>query len=211
MKASTLPRTRAIVLALALAAAATPALAQSRGDWTLGVGAHQIAPKSDNGSLAGGTLPVDVGSNVRPTITAEYFVRDNLGIEVLASLPFEHDIAIDGLGKVGSTRHLPPTVSLQYHFNSAGKVSPFIGAGLNYTVFFSEDTRGALAGSELDLDNSLGFAAHAGLDIRIGARGAVRLDARWIDIDTEVELDGVALGTVNIDPLVYGAAYVLRF
>lgn len=211
MKASNFPRTRAVALALALASAATPALSQSRGDWTLGLGVHQVAPKSDNGSLAGGTLPVDVGSNIRPTITVEYFVRDNLGIELLASLPFEHDISIDGLGQVGSTRHLPPTLSLQYHFNGAGKVSPFIGAGLNYTVFFSEETRGALSGSELDLDNSLGLAAHAGVDIRIGERGALRLDARWIDIDTEVELDGASLGTVNIDPLVYGAAYVLRF
>lgn len=198
-------------LALALCATAVPALAQSQGDWTLGLGAHQVAPKSGNGSLAGGTLPVDVGSNVRPTITAEYFVRDNMGIEVLASLPFQHDISIDGLGKVGSTRHLPPTVSLQYHFNGAGKVSPFVGAGVNYTLFFGEDTSGALAGSDLQLDDSFGLAAHAGIDIRIGERGALRLDARWIDIDTEVELDGAALGTVNIDPLVYGAAYVLRF
>ncbi len=206
-------KTRLLTAALALALSATilPAMAQSQGDWTLGAGAHQIAPNSGNGSLAGGTLPVDVGSDVRPTITAEYFVRDNWGVEVLASLPFKHDISIDGLGKVGSTRHLPPTVSLQYHFNGAGKVSPFVGAGVNYTLFFSEDTRGALAGSELELDNSFGLAAHAGIDIRVGERGALRLDARWIDIDTDVKLDGADLGTVNIDPLVYGAAYVLRF
>lgn len=198
-------------LAIALSAAALPALAQSKGDWTLGLGVHQVNPKSDNGSLADGTLPVDVGSDVKPTITFEYFVRDNLGVEVLASWPFEHDINIEGLGQVGSTKHLPPTVSLQYHFNGNNKVAPFVGAGVNYTKFFSESTRGALAGSDLSLRGSWGLALHAGLDFKVNEKSAIRVDARWIDIDTRVRLDGTDLGTANIDPLVYGAAYVLKF
>jgi outer membrane protein len=202
---------RKLLLVLALAATAVPAFAQSQGDWTLGVGAHQVNPKSDNGSLAGGTLPVEVDSDIRPTITFEYFVRDNLGVEVLAALPFEHDIKIEGLGTVGSTKHLPPTVSLQYHFNSQGKVSPFLGAGVNYTAFFSEDTGGALEGADLKLDDSWGVAAHAGLDFAIGERGALRVDVRWMDIDTDVELDGADIGSVEIDPLVYGLAYVFKF
>ncbi len=198
----------ALILAVS---AAAPAMAQSQGDWTIGAGVHQVAPKSDNGSLAGGTLAVDVGNDVKPTITGEYFIADNLGIEVLAALPFKHDINIAGLGRVGSTKHLPPVVSLQYHFNSAGKVSPFIGAGLNYTTFFSESTGGALAGSKLKLDDSFGLAAHVGLDFQISPKAAIRVDARWADIDTDVRLDGAKLGTVNIDPLVYGASYVVRF
>jgi outer membrane protein len=199
------------LIAAGLCAAPAPAFAQSQGAWAVGVGAHQVDPKSGNGSLAGGTLPVDVGSDAEPTLTAEYFVLDDLGIEVVAALPFKHDIAIEGLGKVGSTKELPPTFSLQYHFNSAGKVAPFVGAGLNYTAFFGEDTRGALAGSRLKLDDSWGLAAHAGIDFAVGKRGAIRIDARWIDIDTEVKLDGAKLGTVEVDPLAYGAAYVFRF
>ncbi len=203
-------RTSALALALVLGGAATPALAQSAGTWTVGVGAHQVNPKSDNGELAGGTLPVEVESNVRPTITGEYFIADNVGIEVLASLPFKHDIAIDGLGTVGETKHLPPTVSLQYHFGQ-GKVKPFVGAGVNYTKFFSEETSGALEGADLELDASWGLAAHAGVDFKVGDKGAIRVDARWIDIDTDVSVEGEKLGTVNIDPLVYGVAYVFSF
>jgi len=199
-----------LAIALAFGGLALPAFAQDAGQWTFSVGAHQVNPKSDNGSLAGGTLDVEVGSNVRPTFTGEYFVRDNLGIEVLASVPFQHDIDIKGLGKVGSTKHLPPTVSLQYHFGN-GSVKPFVGAGINYTYFFSESTSGALAGSKLKLDNSWGLAAHAGIDFKVGEKGAIRIDARWIDIDTDVKLDGANLGTVNVDPLVYGAAYVFSF
>ncbi len=199
------------LLALILALPAAPAAAQSRGDWTLGVGAHRVDPKSDNGALAAGTLPVSVGASLRPTLTLEYFLRDGLGLEVIAALPFQHDISIDGLGKVGSTRHLPPTVSLQYHFNSGGPVSPFVGAGLNYTAFFDEDARGALDGARLRLGDSWSAALHAGVDFALGERGAIRADLRWIDIDTRVELDGARLGTAEIDPLVYGLAYVRRF
>ena len=203
-------------LLAAVGMCSAPVLAQSKGDWTLGLGVHQVNPKSDNGALDGsalelGRLPVDVDSDVKPTFTGEYFIADNLGIEVLAALPFKHQISIDGVGVVGETKHLPPVVSLQYHFNSAGKVSPFVGAGLNYTVFFSQKTRGALAGADLDLDNSWGLAAHAGLDFKVGERGALRVDIRWADIDTEVKVNGANLGTVNIDPLVYGAAYVRKF
>ncbi len=198
-------------LAAAVSLAAAPAMAQSKGDWTVSAGVHQVAPKSNNGSLAGGTLKVDVDSDIKPTITGEYFIADNLGIEVLAALPFKHDININGLGRVGSTKHLPPVVSLQYHFNSKGKVSPFVGAGLNYTTFFSEDTTGALAASKLKLEDSWGLAAHAGVDFAIGEKGALRVDLRWIDIDSKVKLDGEKIGTVNIDPLAYGVSYVFKF
>ncbi|HBS61147.1 MAG TPA: hypothetical protein DEB32_00120, partial [Stenotrophomonas sp.] len=184
---------------------------QSKGDWTIGAGVHQVAPKSNNGALAGGTLKVDVDNDIKPTITGEYFIADNLGIEVLAALPFKHDINIAGLGRVGSTKHLPPVVSLQYHFNSKGKVSPFVGAGLNYTTFFSEETGGALAGSSLKLDDSWGLAAHAGVDFAVSDKGSLRVDVRWIDIDTGVKLDGEKIGTVNIDPLAYGVSYVFKF
>lgn len=193
-------------ISLILATAAVPAFAQSAGTWTLGVGVHQVDPQSDSGVDG-----LDVDSSVRPTITGEYFIADNLGIEVLAALPFEHDIDVDGAGTVGSTKQLPPTVSLQYHFNSAGTVSPFIGAGLNYTTFFSEDTEGALQGADLKLDDSWGLAAHAGLDFAIGQKGAIRIDVRWIDIDADASVNGAKLGTVEIDPLVYGAAYVFKF
>lgn len=210
-------RTPALLLAALAAAFALPAAAQSRGDWTLGLGVHNVDPKSDNGRLDATALglgplpPTEVGSSVRPTITAEYFIRDNLGLEVLASLPFQHDIDIRGVGRVGSTRHLPPTVSLQYHFANASRATPFVGVGVNYTTFFSEDTTGALAGTDLSLDDSWGLAAHAGIDFAVGARSAIRLDARWIDIDTDVKVNGTRVGTANIDPLVYGAAWVVKF
>ena len=205
-----------LALAAVLAMAAAPALAQSAGSWTLGVGAHHVAPKSGNGTLTAtplGNLKMDIGSNVRPTITGEYFLKDNLGVEILAALPFQHDINVVGVGKVGSTKHLPPTVSLQYHFGQ-GKVRPFVGLGLNYTTFFSTKTEGAIDGTNLDLSNSWGLAGHIGVDFQVSEKGAIRIDYRKIDIDTDVKLNGAKLGTrntVNIDPSAYGIAYVMSF
>ena len=173
-------------------------------------------PKSDNGTLTAtplGNLKMDIGSNARPTITGEYFLKDNLGVEILAALPFQHDINVVGVGKVGSTKHLPPTVSLQYHFGQ-GKVRPFVGLGLNYTTFFSTKTEGAIDGTNLDLSNSWGLAGHIGVDFQVSEKGAIRIDYRKIDIDTDVKLNGAKLGTkntVNIDPSVYGIAYVMHF
>ncbi|MBD9536454.1 OmpW family protein [Stenotrophomonas sp. ATCM1_4] len=203
-------------LAAAMALAAAPAMAQSKGDWTLGVGVHAVDPKSDAGDLNGaalglGALPTKVDSSVRPTVTFEYFVADNVGIEVLGALPFKHEISIDGVGKVGETKQLPPVVSLQYHFANSSKVTPFVGLGVNYTKFFSTDSKGALAGTKLKLEDSWGLAAHAGLDFALSEKGALRVDLRWADIDSKVKVNGNTLGTAKVDPLVYGMAYVFKF
>ena len=199
------------LLALAAAGVASPAFAEAKGDWTLGVGVHQVAPKSDNGKLVNGTLKTEVGNSIRPTITFEYFVADNVGVEVLGALPFKHEISLKGLGKVAETKQLPPVVSLQYHFANDSKVTPFVGVGVNYTRFFGTDTKGALKGSDIDLGSSWGVAAHAGLDFAVTDKSAVRVDVRWADIDSKVKLDGAKIGTANIDPMVYGVAYVLKF
>ena len=198
------------LLALALACGvASPALAAEAGSWSVALGAHVVDPGSGNGSLAAGALEADVGSDWRPTITAEYFFTPNLGLEVLASLPFEHDISLNGV-RAGATKHLPPTFTLQYHFNGE-KASPFIGAGVNYTLFFDQETTGPLAGTHLDLGNSWGLAAHAGVDFKLADNRAIRVDVRWLDIDTDVSVNGADVGTVNIDPIAYGVAYVWNF
>lgn len=194
-------------LALALISAAaltTPALAQSVGDMTLGLGLGFVQPKDDNGIVAGGTT--EIGSNTRPTITFEYFIRDNIGLEVLAALPFKHDIKIGG-AKVGTTKHLPPTVSVNYHFPTGGALKPFIGAGINYTTFFED--RSPLG--DLKIDNSWGLAAHLGVDYAISEKGALRMDLRYLDIDSDVKLNGAKVGRVEVDPLVAGVAYVMKF
>lgn len=129
----------AICATAALALSASGAVAQQAGDWTLGVGIGHVKPKSNTGLLAGN--PSSINASTRPILTAEYFVMDNVGIELLAAVPFRHTVTISGVG-TATTKHLPPTVSLNYHFANDSAVTPFVGAGLNYTNFFS--TKSAL-------------------------------------------------------------------
>ncbi|MBL3571028.1 OmpW family protein [Rhodovulum sp. BSW8] len=195
------------LFAIAMTAAAlagSSAFAQSQGDWTLGLGLGYVLPKDDNGRLAGSES--HVGDNARPTITFEYFFADNWGVEVLGALPFKHNIHIDGVGEA-DTLQLPPVVSLQYHFATSSSVTPFLGAGLNYTTFW--DTDSALG--DVDIDDSWGLALHAGVDYAIDERHAIRADVRWIDIDSDVKLNGSKIGTAHIDPWVFGVSYIWKF
>lgn len=212
---------QSLVLAAATALTMTSAFAIPAGTWTVGAGAHYVDPKSDNGTLADGTLSVDVDvdGDVRPTITGEYFVANNVGVELLAAIPFHHDITLTpttgGDPINAKTQHLPPTLSLQYHFdgyNLPMNVKPFVGVGVNYTTFFKEKIS---TGAELKLDDSVGVAGHIGVDIPFAKTEALRIDARYIDIKTDASLNngGVTteLGEVDISPWVYGVAFVKSF
>ncbi|PKQ14013.1 MAG: hypothetical protein CVT70_00700 [Alphaproteobacteria bacterium HGW-Alphaproteobacteria-1] len=198
----------ALTLAALMASMAVPALAQEKGDFLLGLGLGWVEPTQNSNTLAG---KIDVDGNLRPTITIEYFIADRIGVELLAAWPFQHDVNLQGAGKVAEVKHLPPTLSLQYHFVNASKVTPFVGAGINYTYFFDETGKGALAGVNVDLDDSWGLALHAGIDYAISERSALRADVRYIDIETDTKVGGVDIGKVKIDPWVFNIAYVLKF
>lgn len=196
------------IAALALALASPLAIADA-GDWVFKFGAHNVDPKSDSGVLAG-TFNASVDANIQPTFTLEYFLTDNWSLEVLAALPFEHDVELDGV-KAATTKHLPPTVSFQYYFAPQARVSPYLGLGVNYTRFFSEKTSGPLAGADLALGSSWGLAAHAGIDFRINDQWLFGIDLRKMDIDSDVRLNGADIGSVAIDPLAYGLYLGYRF
>ena len=198
----------ALTLAALMASTAAPALAQSRGDFLVGLGLGWVEPSEKSNTTAG---RIDVDGNLRPTLTVEYFVADRIGVELLAAWPFQHDVNLQGAGTVAEVKHLPPTLSLQYYFVNTSPVTPFIGAGINYTYFFDEDGKGALAGQNVDLDDSWGLALHAGLDYAISERAALRADIRYIDIETDVKVGGADIGEVKIDPWVFNIAYVMKF
>ncbi len=201
---------RHLPLILFLAAVAPAAHAAKAGDWEVKFGLHSVTPKSDNGHLAGGALKTDVDNSVRPTVSLEYRITPNLGVEVLAALPFEHDVKLNG-AKAATVKQLPPTVTLQWHFLPDGNIDPFVGVGLTYTRFFSIDETGPIAGTRLDLDDSWGPSAHAGVAFALSDRWSLTGDVRWARIRTDAKVDGVKVGTVNIDPMVYGLAVGYRF
>ncbi|SEM08273.1 outer membrane protein [Roseovarius tolerans] len=197
----------ALTLAALMASTAAPALAQEQGDILLGLGLGWIEPGNGSNTVAG---KVDADGALSPTITFEYFIADRVGIELLASWPFKHDLNLNGTN-AGETKHLPPTLSLQYYFTNNSSITPFIGAGINYTYFFDEEGQGPLNGVSVQLDDSWGLALHAGADFALSEKSALRADVRYIDIETEATVGGANIGDVDISPWVFNIAYVMKF
>lgn len=215
-------RTFASVLALAAALGlAAPASAHEAGDWLFRIGVSQIEPKSNNGTMDVSALDlgdqrIDVDDKGGVTFNITYMYTANIGVEVLAALPYKHDIYLEDLGRVGSVKHLPPTVSLQYHFLPNGVFQPYAGLGVNYTRFFSTKEAGALADLDVTLDvdsSSFGLAAQVGFDYTLNDRWFLNVDVRWIDIGTKAQIREVPSirGDVDIDPMVYGLHVGYRF
>jgi outer membrane protein len=194
-----------MTLASAVAAQAEP------GDLLLRIGATTIEPKSNNGNLKGTQIGLDVESATSLTFDITYMFNEHIGIELLAAWPFEHDIDLDGAGNIGETKHLPPTLSLQYHWTRWGKFQPYVGAGINVTYFFDEDTKGALEGSDLDLDTSVGFAGQLGVDYQLSDKWFLNANVRYMNIETDADLDGTKVAEVKIDPWLYGINVGYRF
>ena len=191
------------------------ALAVSKGDWLLRIGASNVSPNDKSGDLSsapGGKVGVD--GDTQPSVNLTYMYSDNVGIEILAATPFKHDINgagnLAGFGKVAETKQLPPTVSMQYHLNPSASTRPYAGIGLNYTTFFSEKTTGALAGTDIRLDDSYGLAAQVGVDVDISNDWFFNADVRYINIETTAH---TALGNVDVEinPWVYTLAVGTKF
>lgn len=187
---------------LGLAGLAAPSFAYEQGDWVVKAGIASVQPDGD-GALDGA---VDVEADTQLGLTIAYMLSDHWGISLLASTPFTHDIELNG-DKIGETSHLPPTLTVQYQFLPASKVNPYLGLGVNYTLFFDEKS----ALGDLSLDDSLGLAIEAGVDFAITQNWSVNAALWNLDIETDAKLDGAELDTVEIDPWVYmvGASYRL--
>lgn len=195
---------------------AAAGVAAAPGDLTVRVGVAHVSPNDDSGELsgvAGAEVGVDGATSLG--ISFGYMVSERLGVGVLGAWPFEHDIkgkgALAGAGTVAEAKQLPPTVTLQYHFAPQASARPFVGAGINYTRFFSEKTRG-LGGASIDLDDSWGWALEAGIDVDIADAWALSGQLWYIAIDTTAKLGG-GLGNidVDVDPWVFMLSASRRF
>jgi len=211
----------ASVLAIAVAA---PAQAQIQaGDVLVRARAIMVAPTEKSGPVlpAFPTGSVGVSNSVMPEVDFTYMVTDHIGAElILATTP--HNItgrgALSGLGKVADTWALPPTLTLQYHFAPKSHVRPYVGAGINYTTFYSAKATSALNNAigktDVSLKDSFGYALQAGVDVDVGKNVFLNLDVKYIDIDTTARLKtGAAINrvAVSLDPIVPAIGVGFRF
>lgn len=216
------------LIALSVAAATQSAYAFQQGDFIVRAGLTNVSPDDSSSNIFVGSdlgFNLSVGDDTQLGLNIAYFVTDRLNIEVLAATPFTHDVNFgvsDPLGtgdRLGEVTHLPPTITLNYYFNnSSSTFQPYIGAGINYTVFFDEDFTSVndAAGLEnLSLDNSFGLSAQLGVDYMVNEQWFINGSVRWIDIDTEASfnLNGTPgnVNSIEIDPMVYTISFGYRF
>jgi outer membrane protein len=215
----------ATLMGLALATTAltsTPAAAKA-GDVLVRVRAIAVIPNESSGpvlpTFPGGS--VGVGYSVMPEVDFTYMATDHIGLELIAATT-RHGLSgqgtLSGLPDLGHTWVLPPTLTLQYHFTPEAKIRPYIGAGINYSIFYGEGTSAeltsAIGRTHLGLSNSFGWAAQAGMDFDLNEKMFLNLDIKYIDMSTKATLTtGALVNTVDVkvNPIVVGVGIGMRF
>ncbi|HZZ09947.1 MAG TPA: OmpW family outer membrane protein [Paraburkholderia sp.] len=177
------------------------------GDVLVRLRAISIMPSvSTSQSLT--ALNVDVNNATVPELDLTYMIRDNLGVELILGTS-RHQLT-SSLGNLGGVNVLPPTLLLQYHFNHAGRIRPYVGAGLNYTLFYNNGL--SAGGQPISIGNhSFGPALQAGVDVQVTRSLFVNADIKKIWMHTDASLGGEPLGRLSIDPVVVGVGVGMRF
>lgn len=191
----------------ALLSAATTAPAQDKNPWSVRLRATymETADESDAFSALGINFApdsIEVQSKLIPEIDVVYALTPHLSAELVLTIPQKHDVSLRGVGHLGTFKHLPPTLLVQYHFFPDAKVRPYVGGGLNYTLIYDSDLK--VAGVPLALDNcSFGLAAQAGVDVTITPRLSFNLDVKKAAIRTDVSAGGAKLTEARVDPWLF--------
>lgn len=203
-----------------------PAAEASEHDrWIVRLRGIHISPDDSSsdvtvGNTVVGGSGVGVDEDTVPELDITYMITKNIGLELILATS-NHSVtargALGGLGEVIDTDVLPPTLTLQYHFNPDGKIRPYAGLGVNYTVFFDEKVRGTLdvPGSDIHLDSSLGWSAQLGADFMLQDNWFINADIKYIKIDSTATFHDTAAGRVevdvDVDPIVVGFGFGKRF
>jgi len=203
-----------------LALAAAPASAQDwqvarKGDWIVTGRITDVASGANDAittaSGAATGLHVDVGDSVMPTLGFTYFLTDHISVEAILGAT-KHQIRAQGTGAdvaVHETWVLPPVVTVQYRPAPEARVSPYVGAGLNYMIFFDGQDQN---GFTVKLDDGLGYALQAGADIAVRGPWTVNLDVKKIWFNTDADINaGTLKSDVNLDPWVVSVGVGRKF
>ncbi|WP_426147102.1 OmpW/AlkL family protein [Polaromonas sp. DSR2-3-2] len=180
----------------------------TEGPWM--VRARAVHLQSDNGGSTNvqgvGDLGLSMNNKWIPEVDVSYFFSPNVAVELILTVPQKQTLTSSVIGKVGTFKHLPPTLLAQYHFPMNG-FKPYVGAGINYTRFSSVDL---LPGVTMDKD-SWGGALQVGVDIPLTKGVYLNLDLKKVMLRTDVKLAGNKIGEFKVDPLLVGVGLGWRF
>ena len=194
------------LLAVAVLCALTSGAAfaqQAESPWLVRVRAVHL----DSANKDSTGLGLSVNNKTIPEVDISYFFNKNVAAELILTVPQKHDLSSSVLGgRIGSLKHLPPSLLLQYHFDAPG-FKPYVGAGVNYTRFSNVNLP---AGVDIDR-NSFGGALQVGVDIPLSKNLYLNFDVKKVYIKTDVFSGGVKAGTFKVDPVLVGVGLGWRF
>lgn len=185
---------KSLLAAAAICALTTgAALAQSaEGPWLVRVRAVNL--QSANGDDTG--LGLSINNKIIPEVDISYFFTKNIATELILTVPQQHTLSSNGT-EIGTLKHLPPTLLLQYHFEAPG-YKPYVGAGVNFTRF--SDVNLTVAGADVK-STSVGGALQVGVDVPVGKNMYLNFDVKKVYIGTDVTVNGNKVGTFKVDTL----------
>lgn len=204
-----------VLAVVALGSTASITALAEEGRFMVRVRAVNLDPANDSDAIPGLGVPSDairVEDRVIPEIDFTYFLTKNIAAELVLTYPQKHDVSLSGT-KIGSFKHLPPTLTLQYHFQPDAQFRPYIGAGVNYTRITSVNLAVPGVGA-LDLENdSFGGALQAGFDVKLNQSWFLNVDIKkvWIKSDVMLKATGAKVSAVNVDPVLFGVGVGYRF
>ena len=193
-----------IVAAVLAACSVTAAMAQASGEGPWMVRARAV--HLDMANKDGTGLGLSVNNKTMPEVDVSYFFTPNIAAELILTVPQKQTVYLGGTS-IGTFKHLPPSLLLQYHFTGLNGYKPYVGAGLNYTRI--TDVNLGL-GASLEKD-SWGGAFQVGVDIPLDKNWSMNFDVKKVYIRSDVFIGAVNNGTLKLDPLLVGVGLGYRF
>ena len=198
-----------IVLA-ALAACGLGAVQAQESPWMVRFRATNLGMANQTTATVA-ALDVNVNDKNIPEVDVSYFFNKNVAAELILTVPQKQTVYA-GSAALGTFKHLPPTLLVQYHFTDLNGFKPYVGAGINYTKISSVNLDGGNTLNPLTLDSqSWGGALQAGVDIPLDKNWSLNFDVKKIYIKTDVYSKGVSAGTLNLDPVAASVGVGYRF
>ena len=195
-----------------------PWMIRVRAIGVIGGGADRVTLGAPVNAIQNG---LKVGASFVPELDITYFFTKNIAAELILGTS-HHNIktknqltTTTGVSGVGSTWVLPPTLTLQYHFTDFGAFKPYVGVGVNYTIFYGENPKQANGFTKLRIESAAGLAAQVGFDYMVNKNWGFNVDVKKLYLRPIAKTTfGGAVpvkAKVNLDPWILGVGVTYKF
>lgn len=194
-----------LIVTTAVCALLSGAALAQEGPWM--VRARAVGIDMANKDATG--LGLTANNKTIPEVDITYFFNKNVAAELILTVPQKQTVHSSVLATdIGTFKHLPPTLTLQYHFDGSPDIKPYVGAGINYTSISKVNLLDG--GASLD-GHSWGTALQAGVDFPIDKYLSFNIDLKKVNIITNVYVGGVDKGVLKLNPTLIGFGLGYRY